>query len=78
MNIIHACYFHLNNLDDFLTDLTHRLPRDRMEIDMLRVSGPDFENIDNRIITAIPYITNNQGKTRRDDILINTVNSLRT
>ncbi len=50
VNIIHACYFHHDNLDDFLTDLTHRLPRDRMEIDMLRVSGPDFENIDNRII----------------------------
>jgi hypothetical protein len=50
VNIIHACYFHNDNLDDFLTDLTHRLPRDRMEIDMLRVSGPDFENIDNRII----------------------------
>lgn len=50
VNLIHACYFHNDNLDDFLTDLTHRLPRDRMEIDMLRVSGPDFENIDNRII----------------------------
>jgi hypothetical protein len=50
VNLIHACYFHTDNLDDFLTDLTHRLPRDRMEIDMLRVSGPDFENIDNRII----------------------------
>jgi hypothetical protein len=50
VNLIHACYFHNDNLDDFLTDLTHRLPRDRMEIDMLCVSGPDFENIDNRII----------------------------
>jgi hypothetical protein len=50
VNLIHACYFHNDNLDDFLTDLTHRLPRDRMEIDMLSVSGPDFENIDNRII----------------------------
>lgn len=50
VNLVHACYFHYHDLDDFLTHLTHRLPRDRMEIDMLRVSGPDFENVDNRIL----------------------------
>ncbi|MGC6434670.1 MAG: TonB-dependent receptor [Crocinitomicaceae bacterium] len=49
VNLIHAAYFH-EDLEDFLDNLTHRLPRDRMEIDMLRVSGPCFENIDNRII----------------------------
>jgi len=50
VNLIHAGFFHTDNLDEFLDALVHRLPRDRMEIDMLRVSGPDFENIDNRII----------------------------
>ena len=50
VNLIHAAYFHNDNLDHFLEDLVHRLPRERMEIDMLRVSGPEFENIDNRII----------------------------
>lgn len=50
VNLIHACYFHFDDLNEFLTNLTHRLPRDRMEIDMLRVSGPDFRTIDNRII----------------------------
>ena len=50
VNLVHACYFHSDDLNEFLTSLVHRLPRDRMEIDMLRVSGPDFENIDNRII----------------------------
>lgn len=50
VNLIHACYFHFDDLDEFLTSLVHRLPRDRMEIDMLRVSGPDFETTDNRII----------------------------
>ncbi len=50
VNLIHACYFHCKNLGDFLSSLVHRLPRDRMEIDMLRVSGPDFEDLDNRII----------------------------
>lgn len=49
VNLIHACFFHHDDLDEFLTNLTHRLPRDRMEIDMLRVSGPEFK-ADNRII----------------------------
>jgi hypothetical protein len=50
VNLIYAAYFHNDDLDHFLDNLVHRLPRDRMEIDMLRVSGPDFENTDNRII----------------------------
>ncbi len=50
VNLIHAGFFHTDNLDDFLDAIVHRLPRDRMEIDMLRVSGPDFDNVDNRII----------------------------
>jgi hypothetical protein len=50
VNLIHAAFLHTGNLDEFLDALGHRLPRDRMEIDMLRVSGPDFENVDNRII----------------------------
>ena len=50
VNLMHASYFHYDDLDEFLAKLVHRLPRDRMEIDMLRVSGPDFENVDNRIL----------------------------
>ncbi len=50
VNLIHACFFHTDNLDDFLTNLVHRIPRDRVEIDMLRVSGPDLGNVDNRIV----------------------------
>lgn len=50
VNLIHACYFHADDLEEFLTNLTHRIPRDRVEIDMLRVSGPDIGTIDNRII----------------------------
>ncbi|MEX1001286.1 MAG: TonB-dependent receptor [Crocinitomicaceae bacterium] len=50
VNLIHAAYFDRDTIDDFLEALTHRLPRDRVEIDMIRVSGPNFEHIDNRII----------------------------
>ena len=50
VNLIHAAYFLNHDLEKFLDGLVYRLPRDRMEIDMIRVSGPDFENTDNRII----------------------------
>jgi len=51
VNLIHAAYFHTDgNLDYFLNSLVHRLPRDRMEIDMLRFDGPDFMHVDNRIL----------------------------
>jgi hypothetical protein len=50
VNLIYACYFHNHDLEEFLSTLVHRLPRDRMEIDMLRFSGPSFADVDNRII----------------------------
>ena len=50
VNLIYACYFQAGNMDDFFTGLMSRLPRERMEIDMMRVSGPAFEGVDNRII----------------------------
>lgn len=50
VNLLHACYFLTDTIDGFFTGLVQRLPRDRMEIDMIRVSGPAFANIDNRII----------------------------
>lgn len=50
VNLLHACYFLTDSIDGFFTGLVQRIPRDRMEIDMIRVSGPTFKNIDNRII----------------------------
>jgi len=50
VNLIHACYNHNDDINDFLEALAYRLPRDRMEIDMLNVSGPDFDDVDNRVI----------------------------
>ena len=50
VNLIHAAYNDNGSIDDFLEALSYRLPRDRMEIDMMNISGPEFENVDNRII----------------------------
>lgn len=50
VNLIHAVYFQRATIEEFLEALTYRLPRERMEIDMLRISGPNFIDIDNRVI----------------------------
>ena len=50
VNLIHAAYFERDSIEEFLEALTYRLPRERMEIDMMRISGPNFVHIDNRVI----------------------------
>jgi len=50
VNLIHAVYFERDSIEEFLEALTYRLPRERMEIDMMRISGPNFIHIDNRVI----------------------------
>jgi len=51
VNLLYAAYYKLNgDLDEFVSSIVQRLPRERIEIDMLRIDGPDFEHIDNRIL----------------------------
>ena len=50
VNLIYASYFQNQDMDLFIQSLLQRLTRERVEIDMLRVSGPDFKNADNRIL----------------------------
>lgn len=50
VNLIHASFFQAEEMNLFIISLLHRLTRDRVEIDMLRVSGPAFEGADNRIL----------------------------
>ena len=50
VNLIYGAFFQAENVDEFINALISRLPRERIEIDMLRFSGPDFEEIDNRMI----------------------------
>lgn len=50
VNLIYGAFFQIKDMDEFITSLVMRLPRERMEIDMLRFSGGDFEEVDNRIV----------------------------
>jgi hypothetical protein len=51
VNLIYAAFFHHDNLEKFIDVLVARLPREKIEVDMLRFSGPDFEGIDNRLVS---------------------------
>ena len=49
-NLLHACFFE-KEPKDILLELYHNLNRDKVEIDMVKVSGPDFNNVDNRLLS---------------------------
>lgn len=54
VNLLHACYFNNENQISFLKELGDRLLKlEQIEIDMLRVSGPDFEHFDNRFLALM-------------------------
>ncbi|MEM9858583.1 MAG: TonB-dependent receptor [Bacteroidota bacterium] len=51
VNLIYACLFHKEVGDAFLNSLSDELAKGRIEIDMFRIEGPDFERVDNRIMS---------------------------
>lgn len=53
VNLIHACFYLSENIDDFLNALMDNLDRYRIEINMLRTEGPVFEHIDNRLLSVM-------------------------
>lgn len=50
VNMIHACYKSNEDMDEFVASLMDSI-WDRVEIDMLRLEGPAFSTIDNRLLT---------------------------
>ncbi len=53
-NLIYACYFYKDQPEKFLQSLLEGLSRDRIEIDMIRLEGPDFDGkpkFDNRLLS---------------------------
>lgn len=49
VNLIYACFRYADNIDLLVQSLMDSL-RDRVDIDMLRVQGPHFSRIDNRLL----------------------------
>ena len=51
VNMLYGCFFYYQNPQEFLKSLYDHLTRDQIEIDMISMTGPDFETLDNRLLS---------------------------
>ncbi len=51
VNLLYACFNYYQSPPVFLQSLMDDLNRDRIQIDMIRFEGPDFEKVDNRLMS---------------------------
>ncbi len=51
VNLMYACFNYNTNPPVFLLSLMDDLSRDRIQIDMIRFEGPNFEKVDNRLMS---------------------------
>jgi len=51
VNLIHGAFFPLDDPADGIASLMDGLTRERIEIDMIKLSGPAFQNMDNRLMS---------------------------
>jgi hypothetical protein len=51
VNLIYGCYNYYKEPNELLKSLYDSIDRDSVEIDMIEMTGPDFENVDNRLLS---------------------------
>jgi hypothetical protein len=51
VNLVHAALYHHDDVERFLRTLIDDLTLDRVEVDMIKFSGPAFADVDNRLVT---------------------------
>jgi hypothetical protein len=57
VNLIFACYYNYQYPNSFLKSLLESISEDRVEIDMIRMRGPELEYVDNRLL-AVQLVKN--------------------
>ena len=50
-NLVYACFFNHDDPKKLLKSLYDNLSRDNIEIDMIKMTGPDFKEVDNRLLS---------------------------
>ena len=60
VNLIHSCYVR-NSAEEIIESLSDNLRKDRLEVDFFSISGPDFQYVDNRLMT-LKLVRNNLTK----------------
>src|SRR5262245_11457766 len=51
VNLVHGAFTHHANAPDLIDALKDELPRERVEVDMIKVDGPAFARVDNRLLS---------------------------
>jgi len=51
VNLIYAAFNHRDDLTALVASLTDDVPTDRFDLDMIKVSGPAFAGVDNRLLS---------------------------
>ena len=51
VNLLYGCYFFYQRPEELLLSLYDGVTRDQVEIDMIQMTGPDFEKVDNRLLS---------------------------
>ncbi|MDX2305626.1 MAG: TonB-dependent receptor [Microscillaceae bacterium] len=51
VNLIYGAYYYPDDTEKMLLSLMDGLSSERIEVDMMRLSGPDFAQVDNRIVS---------------------------
>ncbi|MGB0427809.1 MAG: TonB-dependent receptor, partial [Flavobacteriales bacterium] len=51
LNLIYACMYLYNKPKALISSLYDNLHRDRVEMNMIQMNGPDFEHVDNRLLS---------------------------
>ena len=57
VNLIYACFYNYQYPNSFLKSLLEDISEDRIEIDMIRMKGPDLDYVDNRLL-AVQLVKN--------------------
>jgi hypothetical protein len=61
VNLIYACFFLHEYPSQFLRSLVDNISTDRLEITMIRMSGPDLDYVDNRLL-SLQLVKNGMAK----------------
>ncbi len=51
VNLVYGAFYHFKSPDDLMNSLIDGLPTERIEIDMIKFSGPEFGQVDHRLMS---------------------------
>src|SRR4029077_2742325 len=51
VNLIHGAFMHHASISELIASLTDELCRERIEVDMMKLTGPAFTGLDNRLVS---------------------------